>query len=78
MPDSSRTVNSDVFNYIYKTGDLAAQMRPKELRNYNQNIQRQLDTAYGHGKPRAGPVADDAFNQYDRTNRAGRGSSNAE
>ena len=68
VPDSSRSVNSDVFNYIYKTGDLAAQQRPKELRNYNRNIQRQLDTAYGQGKPRAGAVADDAFDPYDRTN----------
>jgi|EP01044_Picomonas_judraskeda_P006897 hypothetical protein len=68
VPDSSRSVNSDVFNYVYKTGDLAAQLRPKELRFYNRNIQRQLDTAYGQGKPRAGPVADEAFNPYDRTN----------
>jgi DNA-binding CsgD family transcriptional regulator len=68
VPDSSRSVNSDVFNYIYKTGDLAAQQRPKELRNYNRNIQHQLDTAYGQGKPRAGAVADDAFDPYDHTN----------
>ena len=68
VPDSARSVNSDVFNYIYKTGDLAAKKRPKELRNYNRNIQDQLDNAYGRGKPRAGPVADEAFNPYDRTN----------
>jgi len=68
VPDSSRSVNSDVFNYIYKTGDLAGQKRPKELRNYNRDIQRQLDTAYGQGKPRAGAVAEEAFDEYDRTN----------
>ena len=34
----------------------------------NRDIQRQLDTAYGQGKPRAGAVAEQAFDEYDRTN----------
>ena len=61
-------VSNDVFNYIYKPGDLAAAKGPKELRKYNQDLQKQLDTAYGKGVPRKGPVAEEAFNPYDRSN----------
>ena len=66
--DSSRPVSNDVFNYIYKTGDLAAAKGPQELRKYNQDLQHQLDVAYGKGAPRKGPVAGEAFNPYDRSN----------
>ena len=41
---------------------------PPELRMYNQDLKDQLDNAYGRGAPRKGPVNDDAFDDYDRTN----------